>query len=168
MRFTPHRCGSLAMAAILLSVVSCRDASHGVTGPLRGPPVLPSASHAPTVASSDPLSTVLSSTVGSCLFAIRVADGQYVARSAAVALPQAVIRGRTSTERSAYRGWVTGVAQPAQLAVCTIPATAAARDFMGRYFGSTAISTSSLQLLGASQGMTGAIQWNAQTSRSPD
>lgn len=101
---------------LAISSAACSDSPTRATSPL-----YPSRDAAVTASlpATDPLSSRLAATPGSCVVSLRMEDGGYRSRSIKFALPGVESPAAHAT-RLAYRGWIAGVAEPALMMVCTV------------------------------------------------
>lgn len=120
-----------ATAAFAVALLAgCSDTSPGVTAPRAAPAAAARRGAVADARPGDPLATRLSGEPGACLVGIRGTDGVYYSRSVKVALPQGIDQPGGPTTRLGYRGWASGSPEPVQIAVCTIPDTPAARQYL--------------------------------------
>jgi hypothetical protein len=148
----------VSQVLLVVLVAACQDSARAPTDPLLSP--RPAASElSASSQSSDPLSSRLSRTPGSCLVAVRAADGHYLSRSVIVALPKNVASSSAGVARFAYRGWAPGVPEPVLLAVCSIPDAPAARAYFENRFDGKSMNSAQLQSFAQSAGVTGVENW---------
>jgi hypothetical protein len=153
---------ALPVIAVVLTValVACKDDAPLPTGPT---PLAPATSQLATgsVESSDPLSSRLSSTPGSCLVAERSPAGDYRSRTIAVSLPKQIAASSAATIEFAYRGWAATVPEPVLLALCHIPDSRTARTYFEKQFGGKSMTPAELRNFAKSIGVSGADYWEA-------
>jgi hypothetical protein len=150
----------VVVVALTVALVACKDDAPLPTGPT---PLTPPTSQLATgtVQSSDPLSSRLSSTPGSCLIAERSAAGDYRSRTIAVSLPKQIAASSAATIEFAYRGWAATVPEPVVLALCNIPDSRTARAYFEKQFGGKSMTSAQLRNFAKSISVSGTDYWEA-------
>ena len=158
----------LLVAAVVALLAACNGDAPDPTSPPR-----PNATRSQEVTAGtttngstlgDPLSRWLPNTPGACLIATRTADGRFPSRSSTIPLPGGLNSSLNRTARFAYRGWKAGVAEPVLLAVCTIPDTPGAREYLSTRFGGRAINAGELRAFAKLAGVTETDDWGPASS----
>lgn len=156
------------VACAVAFLAGCSDTAPNVTAPGAGGPQ-PSVSAVETGGPvrhltaagrpGDPLAVRLPNEPGACLVAIRGGDGTYYSRTVQVPLPQAAgTRGATTT-RLGYRGWAMGVAEPVEMAICTIPDSRAARRYLEQRLEARPMNAKQLFRFAQQIGVADVDQW---------
>lgn len=139
-RATSQRTRMVAtMAAVVIPVLvlaACSDASLPVTAPPRPPADLSPTSYAP----GEKPPNVLAGLVF-CDVAFSAPSGNYRVRTVPIKVSPGLFDPKGKTVKVGFRGWVKGVSDPGSLALCQIPATAAATDFFKKVFSVDSVAS---------------------------